>query len=335
MKTYFPFSEYWWFYVLFVIGIIGMLAIDLGVLHRKSTRVSFKEASRMTLIWISLALVFNVLFYLYCLAKFRSPVSNLDQAFDGSKLALQLATEFLTGYIIEYSLSVDNLFVFLVVFNYFKVKAEYQHRILFYGILGALIMRTLFIALGSVVMSNHIVVLIFGGLLIFSGVRMAFESEKEMDLEKNFVLRLLKRLIPITTRMDQDRFLVRQNNKTYATPLFVALIVIEFTDLLFAFDSVPAIFAVTHEPLIVFTSNIFAILGLRSLFFVLGGMLDTFHFLKYGLSAVLVFVGLKMIWLNSLYGGKFPTHWSLAIIATFLGLSIAASKIKPKQQDKA
>ncbi|MEN0060182.1 MAG: TerC/Alx family metal homeostasis membrane protein, partial [Bdellovibrio sp.] len=244
----------------------------------------------------------------------------------------EIALQFFTGFIIEKSLSIDNIFVFVIVFGFFGVPAKYQHRVLFYGILGALVFRAIFIALGSVLMQYQAVVLIFGAFLIITGVKMMFQPDKEMDPSKNWVIRLMRRYIRVHDRLHEDRFFIVENGVRYATPLFVALVFLEFTDVIFAVDSVPAIFAITNEPLLVFTSNIFAILGLRSLYFLLAGVVDKFHLLKYGLAAVLVFVGLKMVWLNKLYDGHFPIGISLGIIAFFIGGSIVASLlIKPKK----
>ena len=317
----FPFTDYWWFYAGFIVFVMAMLALDLGVFHKNSHAVSFKEATIWSIVWVSLAMVFNLGFYYYTLQKFGDPV-----------LAKNLGLEFLTGYVIEKSLSVDNIFVFVIVFGFFGVPAKYQHRVLFFGILGALIFRAIFIAIGAVLMQYQWVVIIFGVFLIFTGLKMFFADDKPMDPSQNWVIRFMKKHIRIADKMHEDRFFVVQNGVRYATPLFVALIFLEMTDVIFAVDSVPAIFAITKEPLIVFTSNIFAILGLRSLYFLLAGVVDKFHLLRFGLAATLVFVGLKMVWLNKLFDGHFPTTWSLAIIALFIGGSIGASLMFPKQE---
>lgn len=320
----FPMAEYWWFYLAFLGFVIGMLALDLGVFHKQSHTVSFKEATAWSLVWVSLALIFNAGLYWYTLDKFGDP-----------SVAKQTALEFLTGYVIEKSLSIDNIFVFVVVFGFFGIPAKYQHRVLFYGIIGALIFRAIFIALGSVLMQYHAVVIIFGAFLIFTGIKMMFSHDQAVDPSKNWLIRLMKRYFPVADRMHEDRFFIKENGLRMATPLFVALIFLEFTDVIFAVDSVPAIFAITKEPLIVFTSNIFAILGLRSLYFLLAGVVDKFHLLKFGLAAVLIFVGLKMVWLNNLFDGKFPIGISLGVIAALIGGSIAASLIfPPKVKDK-
>jgi tellurite resistance protein TerC len=330
MPELFPFAEYWWFYAAFTAGVILLLALDLGVLHRGAQAVGFREAALWTAGWVTLALIFNVGLYFYARhALADDPRLTAIPGFDADAAAWQAALEFLTGYVIEYSLSIDNIFVFVLVLGYFAVPPEHQRRVLFYGILGALVFRAIFIALGSVLMQFHWVVLLFGAFLILTGVKLAF-SESTVDPGKNLLLRLLHRLLPVTREFRGQRFFVRENGRLYATPLLVAVACLEATDIVFAIDSVPAIYALTREPLIVFTSNIFAILGLRSLYFLLGGAVDTFHLLRYGLSVVLVFVGLKMVWLDSLYGGKFPIGISLAVIASVIAISIVASLLFPR-----
>ncbi|MFS4458140.1 TerC family protein [Bdellovibrio sp. HCB2-146] len=316
----FPIAEYWWFYLAFVGFVMAMLALDLGVFHKESHTVGFREATIWSLVWVTIALLFNAGLYYYTLDKFGSPT-----------VAKQVGLEFLTGYVIEKSLSIDNIFVFVVVFSFFAIPSKYQHRVLFYGILGALIFRAIFIALGSVLMQYKAVVMVFGIFLLITGFKMMFQPDKEVDPSKNWVIRLLKKYIPITHQLDGPHFFHHENGRKYATPLFVSLVFLEFTDIIFAVDSVPAIFAITKEPMIVFTSNIFAILGLRSLYFLLAGVVGKFHLLKYGLALVLIFVGLKMVWLNDHFDGHFPITWSLAIIALLIGGSVAASLlIKPK-----
>jgi tellurite resistance protein TerC len=326
----FPFAEYWWFYGLFTLFVLFMLAIDLGVFHRKAHEVSFKEASLWSVVWVTLALVFNYILYQYALWKFPQDGRLLAlPGFDPDLAAWSVSLEFLTGYIVEKSLSVDNIFIFLMVFAYFGIPTKYQHRVLFYGILGALIFRAIFIAMGSALMQFHWVIYIFGGFLILTGIKMFFAGKEEIDPEKNFLIRLFRKLMPVGPRLDGKNFFTHLDGKWHATPLFVALLFLEATDIIFAVDSVPAIFAITAEPLIVFTSNIFAILGLRSMYFMLAGVITKFHLLKYGLAIVLVFVGLKMVWLNDAFGGKFPITWSLGIIASAIGLSVVLSLIFP------
>ena len=314
----FPFADYWWFYLGFTVFVLGLLALDLGVFHRKAHEVSFKEASIWTVVWISLALLFNVGFYYYAASKF------------GGDVAWTKSLEFLTGYIVEKSLSVDNIFIFVMVFAYFAIPAKYQHRILFYGILGALIFRAIFIGAGSWLMQFHWVIYFFGGFLILTGIKMMLVPDKEIDPEKNFLIRLFKKFVPVTHELHGQKFFVRQNKILYATPLFIALLFLELTDIIFAIDSVPAIFALTKEPLIVFTSNIFAILGLRAMYFMLAGAIDKFYLLKYALSVVLIFVGLKMVYLNDAFGGKFPIHYSLGFIGATIAVSVIASLLFPK-----
>lgn len=327
----FPFYDYWWFYAAFIGFVLVVLALDLGVFHKKAHEVSFKEASVWTAIWISLAFVFNGLFYLY--AKYRFSTDERYTSipdFDPDAQAKTSALEFLTGFVVEKSLAIDNIFVFAVVFAYFGIPKMYQHRILFWGILGALIFRAIFIAMGSILMQYHWVVIFFGGLLILTGIKMFFAGTKPQDLENNFVVAQLKKIFRVHPQIEGQNFFIKKDGLTYVTPLFLALIFLELSDIIFAVDSVPAIFALTKEPLIVFTSNIFAILGLRSMYFMLAGVMDKFIYIKYGLASVLLFVGLKMVWLNEAFGGKFPINWSLIIIATLIGSSILASIVIDK-----
>ena len=324
----FPFSDYWWFYSGFTMFVLIMLALDLGVFHKKAHEVSFKEASVWTTVWIGLALAFNYLFYLY--ARFRFSTDDRYSSipgFDAEVQARTTALEFLTGYVVEKSLAIDNIFIFAVVFAYFGIPKMYQHRVLFWGILGALAFRTLFIAMGSVLMQYQWVVIFFGALLILTGTKMFFAGTKPQNLENNFIVRQLKKIFRVHPQIEGQNFFIKKEGLTFVTPLFLALIFLELSDIIFAVDSVPAIFALTKEPLIVFTSNIFAILGLRSMYFMLAGVMDRFAYIKYGLASVLIFVGLKMIWLNEAFGGKFPIGWSLGIIGALIGMSIVASII--------
>jgi len=226
---------------------------------------------------------------------------------------------------------VDNIFVFVVVFSYFAIPPKYQHRILFYGILGALVFRIIFISIGAALMQWHWVIWVFGGFLILTGFKILFAPEKPIEPDRNPIIRLLRRLLPVTPAIEGDKFFIRRNGVLHATPLLVSLVFIELSDIVFAVDSVPAIFAITREPLIVFTSNVFAILGLRALFFLLAGVMHKFWALKYGLGIILVFVGLKMVWLNDYFGGKFPVTWSLGIIGAILAISVAFSLAIPKR----
>jgi tellurite resistance protein TerC len=330
----FPFADYWWFYVGFTLFVLAVLALDLGVFHKKAHEVGFKEASIWTTVWIGLALVFNYLFYLF--AKFKFTTDERYQAiagFNADEQAKNSALEFLTGFVVEKSLAIDNIFVFAVVFGYFGIPKIYQHRVLFWGIIGALLFRAVFIAMGSVLMQYHWVVIFFGALLILTGLKMFFAGTKPQNLENNFVVNTLRKLFRVHPQLEGQSFFVKKEGLTYVTPLFLAVVFLELTDVIFAVDSVPAIFALTKEPLIVFTSNIFAILGLRSMYFMLSGLMDRFAFIKYGLASVLVFVGLKMVWLNEAFGGKFPITWSLGIIASLIGGSILVSILKRSPQN--
>ena len=336
MAELFPFADYWWFYLGFTGFVLLLLALDLGVFHREAHEVSFREAAAWSAVWVTLALAFSFLLYQYALWKFPQDARLAAvPGFDPAAAAWRVALEFLTGYVVEKSLSVDNVFIFVLVFGYFAVPAKYQHRVLFYGIIGALAFRAVFIALGSALMQYHWVVVLFGAFLVVTGVKMMFAPEKGVEPEKNLLVRLFRRLIPTTPALHGQRFFVRPDGVLHATPLFVALLFLEATDVIFAVDSVPAIFALTKEPLVVFTSNIFAVLGLRAMYFMLAGAMDKFHMLKYGLALVLVFVGLKMVWLNGLYDGKFPIALSLGIITGVIALSVAASLIFPKAQAEA
>jgi tellurite resistance protein TerC len=327
----FPFAEYWWLYLAFTGLVVLLLVVDLGVFHRKAHAVSFREAAIWSVVWIILSLGFALLLYQYALWKFPQDARLLAiPGFDPQAAAQQVGLEFLTGYVVEKSLSVDNIFVFVVIFGYFAVPAKYQHRVLFYGILGALIFRAIFISIGSVLMQYHWVILVFGAFLIITGVRMMFASEKEVRPDRNLLIRLFRKFVPTTQELHGQRFFIRARGVLYATPLFVALLVLEMSDIIFAIDSVPAIFALTSEPLIVFTSNIFAILGLRAMYFMLAGAIDKFHLLKYGLAVVLIFVGLKMVWLNGLYDGKFPIAISLGVISGVIAGSILLSLLFPQ-----
>ncbi|MBL8236659.1 MAG: TerC/Alx family metal homeostasis membrane protein [Bryobacterales bacterium] len=331
----FPFDQYWWFYLAFTAAVLLLLVMDLGLFHRKAHSVSFSEAGTWVFVWVSLALLFCYGLYAYSLHTFANDARLLAiPNFNPAASARQVALEFLTGYVLEESLSVDNMFVFVVVFGFFGIPQQFQHRVLFFGILGALIFRALFIALGSALLQFQWTILIFGAILIITGVKMMFSSDAAIDPEHNKALRLIRRFVPITPTLHGPRFFITENGKHFGTPLLLCLVFLELTDILFAVDSVPAIFGVTREPLIVFTSNIFAILGLRSLFFLLAGAVHLFHLLKYGLSIVLIFVGLKMVWLNKLFDGHFPILLSLGIILGVIAASIGLSLLFPKPPDE-
>jgi len=328
----FPFAEYWLFYVGFTAFVLMMLALDLGVFHRDAHEVTFKESLTWSIIWISLALIFNFLFFKYAGWKFENDARLLAiPGFDGDAAAKQVGLEFLTGFIVEKTLAVDNIFVFVVVFSFFAVPLKYQHRVLFFGIIGALIFRIIFIAMGSILLQYQWIVIFFGAFLILTGFKIIFAPEKSIDPEKNPVIKLFRKFFPVTPTIEGQKFFIRKNGVINATPLMVALLFIEVSDIIFAVDSVPEIFAITKEPLIVFTSNVFAILGLRALYFMLAGVIHKFRYLKYGLGIVLVFVGLKMAWLNDAFGGKFPISWSLIIIVSIIGTSIFISLFKKEK----
>ncbi len=302
------------FWIGFHVFVFLMLALDLGVFHKKTHAVPVKEAVIWSLVWVSLALLFN-LFVFFEFGKTK-------------------ALEFLTGYVIEYSLSVDNIFVFILIFSYFAVKPQYQHKILFWGILGALIMRGIFIFAGVALINRfHWIVLIFGSFLVFTGIRMLFQKETEVDPDKNPVVRFFKKFLPVSHSSSGDRLFITQGGRLYATPLFLVLLIIESSDLIFAVDSIPAILAISKDRFIVYTSNIFAIMGLRSLYFAVSGIMGYFRFLKVGLAFVLTFVGLKM--LAAYFNFEIPIVLSLVIIVTILLVSILMSVIiKPENFDK-
>jgi tellurite resistance protein TerC len=297
-------------WVVFNVFVLGILALDLLVLHRKAHAVSLREAAVWSCVWVSMALLFGVGVYY----------------FRGSEKAL----EFLTGYVIEWSLSVDNLFVFLVIFSYFAVPAIYQHRVLFWGILGALVLRATFIATGTALLANfHWMIYVFGGFLIFTGLKLLCTGDEKIEPEKNPAVRLVRRFIKITPDYQGQRFFIRRDTRLWATPLFLVLVVVETTDVIFAIDSIPAIFAITLDPFIVYTSNVFAILGLRALFFLLAGVMEMFHYLRVGLSFVLCFVGAKMLMIDFY---KIPIGASLGVVAGILILSILASMLKQRKE---
>lgn len=294
----------------FNIFIIAMLIVDLAVFNRKSHEITIKESLIWTAVWIFLAIIFGAGLYFY-----MDPASSLD---------------YFTGYLIEKSLSVDNIFVFILVFSYFGVKPEFQHKVLFWGIFGALVMRFLFIFLGVALIEQfHWIIYVFGAFLVYTGIRMAFEVEKEVHPEKNPILKLVRKVIPVTSNYDGDKFLTKVNGKTVATPLFVVLIVIETTDLVFAVDSIPAILAITTDEFLVYSSNAFAILGLRALYFALSGVMKLFHFLHYGLAAILTFVGIKML-IADFY--HIPTPFALGFVALAITVTVILSIIFPAEE---
>ena len=313
----------WLFWVLFNLFVLALLALDLGVFHRRKHVVGFREAIGWTLVWISLAAGFAVLIYFFG----HTMVGN--RARPNSVLSL----EFIAGYLIEQSLSVDNLFVFLLIFRYFRVPRHFQHEVLFWGILGALVMRAVFIVAGITLLNRfHWFIYVFGAILIYSGFKLFGQKDAEIKPEANLVLRGFRKLFPVTKDFEGSKFFVRRGLVRYATPLAVVLIVVETTDLLFATDSIPAVLAVTREPFIVYTSNVFAILGLRSLYFALAGMIEVFHFLHYGLSLILIFIGVKM--LVSSYV-EIPIGIALGVVAGVLLISILLSLLFPKKKQRS
>lgn len=295
------------FWIIFNGFVLLMLALDLGVFHRKTHEVSIKEALTWTFIWIFLALIFNAIIFYW----------------RGREQAL----EFFTGYLVEKALSIDNIFVFIMIFTYFQVNSKYQHKVLFWGILGALIMRVIFIFAGVALIEKfHFTIYIFGALLIYTGYKMFYHNNAKIEPDKNPLIKFFKKFMPVTPQLQGDNFFVKLNGKRYATPLFLVLLLIETTDLIFAVDSIPAILAITQDQFIVYTSNVFAILGLRSLYFALAGVVHRFWLLSYGLAVVLVFVGIKMLMID-LY--KIPIELSLIFIAVVIAGSIFLSlKIK-------
>lgn len=308
------------FWILFNVFVILMLVLDLGVFHKKTHEVKMKEALIWSGVWVALALIFNAGLYL-----FYTPPPGISQ--------IDTVLQFFTGYVIEKSLSVDNIFVFLLLFSYFKVKPEYQHKVLFWGILGALVMRAVFIFAGLALINQFsFTIYIFGAFLIFTGIKLAFEKDKEVHPEKNPVIRLFKKFFKVSDSYDDGKFFTVKNGKKLATPLFIVLIIIETTDVIFAVDSIPAILAVTQDPFIVYSSNVFAILGLRALYFALAGLMQLFHYLHYGLAAILVLVGTKML-LNHYFSAEIiSTELSLAMIVLILLISVIISVKVPKRE---
>lgn len=299
-----------WLWLGFNAFVLVMLALDLGVFHRKSHVVSLKESLLWTAVWVTLALIFNAGIW----------------HFAGSQKAL----EFFTGYLIEKSLSVDNIFVFALLFSYFAVPLMFQHKLLFWGILGALVLRAIMIGVGTVLISKFAwIIYVFGAFLILTGIKMIVKRQEEIHPERNPVVKWFKKLIPVTNDYREAKFFVRENGVLMATPLLVVLILVEITDVIFAVDSIPAIFAVTTDPFIVYTSNVFAILGLRSLYFALAGVMDKFHYLKIGLGVVLTFVGVKMLLAHTAW--KIDTLVSLGVIVFTLTASVVLSLLRPKK----
>jgi len=308
-----------WLWVGFNIFVLLMLALDLGVFHRKSHAVSIKEAIMWSAVWIALSLLFNAAIYLFW--DHMAPASHYTNR--------EAALAFFTGYIIEKSLSVDNIFVFVLIFSYFAVPAAYQHRVLFWGIIGALVMRGLLIAIGAALIEEfHWVIYIFGAFLVYTGIKMFSHDAIKVEPEKNPLVKLARRFLPVTEGYEGSLFFVKRAGAWLATPLFLVVLIVESTDLVFAVDSIPAIFAVTKDPFIVYTSNVCAILGLRALYFLLANVVEKFHYLSTGLSFILIFVGVKML-IESFY--KIPIGFSLAVVFGILTIAIIASVWRERQ----
>lgn len=304
-------SIWWW--VGFNALVLLLLALDLFVFHKEAHEVKPKEAGLWSIFWVVLSLLFNLFIYF--------------------EFGPERATEFFTGYLIEKSLSVDNLFVFVLIFSYFRVPARYQHRVLFWGILGALLLRAVLILLGSFLITQFAwTIYLFGAFLVFTGIRMAFEKEEAIEVEANPLIRLVRRIFPVTPGYHGQRFFWRDAGKLMVTPLFIVLVMVESTDVIFALDSIPAIFAITKHSFIVYTSNIFAILGLRALYFLLANVIDKFHFLKYGLALVLTFIGTKMI--ITMFDIHVPTGISLGVVAVVLIAAVVLSMLFPKELEE-
>jgi tellurite resistance protein TerC len=316
-----------WF--LFILLILSLLFLDLGVFHKQDKVISAKEAILWTIFWVILALLFNVFIY-YAYSHNWLGIGLSEHALKSGKDA---ALKFFTGYIIEKSLSLDNIFVIAMIFSYFKVEGKYQHRVLFWGILGALILRGAMILAGTALIQTFDwMIYVFGGFLIVTAGKMLFAGDEEIDPEKNILIKAARKLFPVSPTFEEQKFFTKVNGNKAITPLFLVLLIVESTDVLFAVDSIPAIFAVTTDPFIVFTSNVFAILGLRSLYFALAAMIGMFHYLKISLVFVLAYVGVKMI-LSHHY--PIPTSLSLGIIAIALGAGVAASLLFKKQEADA
>ncbi len=312
METALPHETILW--IGFNIFVVIMLAIDLGVFNREAHKITIKESLIWTAVWIILALLFNLGIYLY-------------------SSSTELALQYLSGYLIEKSLSMDNLFVFLVIFTYFGVPNRYQHNVLFWGILGALIFRAIFIFAGVALINRfHWIIYVLGAFLLYTGYKMIYEEGEEIDPERNPVLKVVRKIFPVTSSFHGDNFFTRINGKLFATPLFIVLIMIETTDVMFAVDSIPAILAISRDPFIVYSSNVFAILGLRALFFALAGIMQLFEYLHYGLAAILIFVGLKMLlseWIH------LPVWIALSVIAIILTGTIGFSVLQAKKEEAA
>ena len=310
----------WLFWVLFNVFVVAMLLLDLGVFHRKAHVVRFREALGWTVMWVALAAGFAVLVYFY----------GHQMTMDFQRPNSQIALEFLTGYLIEESLSVDNLFIFLLIFRHFAVPRQNQHKVLFWGILGALVMRAIFIAAGvTLIRRFEWIIYAFGAFLVYTGFRLLFQREVSIDPKDSRALRWFRKAVRVTHDYESGQFFVRRPDGWWATPLALVLVLVESTDVLFATDSIPAVLAVTRDPFIVYTSNVFAVLGLRSLYFALAGMMEVFHYLHYGLAVILMFIGAKML---ASHYVPIPIHVALGVVALVLAVSVGASVLFPKKK---
>ena len=337
MDHIFPFATFWPFYLVFSIGVAVVLFASLRATGTRAHEVSIREASIAALGWFGFAMLFNVFLYFYTrsyLGLDGELARALVQNSTPDEIARRTALEFLSGYLVEKSLAVDNLFVFLVIFRFFSIPQQYQHRVLFYGLFGAIALRAVFISMGAVVMDIPWVIVVFGVFLIWQGIAVMRGKEPEIHPEKNRILRVLNRFLPVSRALDGQKFFTRENGKLFVTPLFITLIFIEITDIMFAFDSVPAIFGLTKEPLVVFTSNIFAVIDLRALYFLLAAFVSRFHYLNIGLSFVLIFIGSKMALLDPLLGEKVPTELSLLVVLGIISGSIVLSLVKPPAKEE-
>lgn len=326
----FPFADFWPFYAVFAAVVAIMLWTSLKTVYKRTHEVTIREATVSALSWFGIAMIFNVILYFFTLWHLgREPnVVSLFGA-EADQIARRTALEFFSGYLVEKSLAVDNLFIFIVIFRFFSIPSQFQQRVLYYGLFGALVLRAIFIAMGAAVMEIELVVHAFGVFLIWQGISVLRGKDPEIDPEKNRTLKILHKILPVTKTLEGEKFFIKENGAWMATPLFLALVFVEITDIMFAFDSVPAIFGLTREPLVVFTSNIFAVIDLRALYFLLAAFIWRFHFLNVGLSLVLIFIGAKMAFLEVLIGGKVPTEFSLLIVLGLIFGSIIFSLVKP------
>ena len=319
----FPFLEYWHIYGLFTLFVLVLVFFDMGFISKGKQNLTTKQALLWSAVWVSIGILVGVVIWQYSTFKFGPTVGN------------QLGLEYFSGFLIEKALAIDNIFVFVLVFTSLAIPKHLQRTVLGYGILGALFFRAIFISIGAVLIQYKFMLYIFGAFLIFTGIKMIIPTDAEKNLSETKLYKFLNKYLPLTDKLDGEKFWIVENGKKLFTPLFLALVLIELSDIVFAIDSVPAIFAITKEPFIVFTSNMMAILGLRSLYMVLADAIHRFEYLKYGLAFILVFVGLKMVWLNDMFGGHFPIGLSLGIIAVAIAASVIVSLYKSRDTEPA